>query len=84
MARRNKNRNTATAATFKSKFTAPTPGLEYVHFTHRNIKVASEFGIVRRKLARHIVSKDKDDMGSKAMEEMAHTTIVKPVEPIQE
>ena len=29
-------------------------------------------------------SKEKVDMGSKAMEEMAHPTIVKPVKPIRE
>ena len=84
MARINRNRNTAAAATPKSKFTAPTPGFEDVHFTHRNSIAAAEFGIVRRKLARHIGSKVKGAMGSKAMEEMAHPKIVKPVKPIRE
>ena len=84
MARRNSNRNSAAAATPKSKFTAPTPGLEDVHFTHRNSKLAAEFVIIRIKLARHIVSKDKDAMGSKALKDMAQTKIVKPIEPIQE
>ena len=84
MARRNSNRNTAAAATPKSKFTAPTSGLEDVHFTHGNRKSAAEFGIVGSKLVRHIVSKDKVAMGSKEMEDMAHPTIVEPVEPIRE
>ena len=84
MARRNSNRNTAAAATPKSKFTARTPGLEDVHFTRQDSKAAAEFGIFRSKLSRHIGSKYKSAMGSKAMEEMAYPTIVKPVEPIQE
>ena len=81
MARRNRKRNTA--ATPKIKFTAPKSGLEAVHFTHRDSKATAEFGIVRRKLARHIGSKYKGDMGSKAMEEMAHPTTVKRVKPIR-
>ena len=68
MDRRNRNRNTAAAATPKSTFTAPTLWIEYVHFTHGNIKAAAEFGIIRSKLARHIGSKDKYAMGSKATE----------------
>ena len=63
-----RNRNTAAAAAPKIKFTAPTPGLEDVHFTHINSKLAAEFVIIRIKLARHIVSKDKGAMGSKSME----------------
>ena len=83
MSTRNTNRKTADAATPKSIFMASTPGLEDVHFTHGNSKAAAEFRIVRSKLSRHIGSKDKGDMVSKAMEEMAHNTIVKPVEPKQ-
>ena len=67
MANGNRNRNTAAAETPKNKFTASTPGFEYVHFAHRNRKAAAEFGIVRIKLGRHIGSKYKDAMGSKAM-----------------
>ena len=67
MSRRNSNSNTAAAATPISKFTAPTPGLEYVHFTHGNNKAAEEFGIIRIKLFRHIGSKYKGVMGSKEM-----------------
>ena len=84
MAMRNRNRNTTAMATHKSKFMALTPGIEVVHFTHKNSKAAAEIGIVRRKLARHIDSKDKGDVGSKAMEDTAHPTIVEPVKPIQE
>ena len=83
MDRRNRNRNTAAAATPKSMFTAPTLWIEYVHFTHGNIKAAAEFGIIRSKLARHIGSKDKSDIGSKVMEKMSHPTIFKPSKPIQ-
>ena len=75
--KKNRNRNTAAAATPKSKFTAPTPGLEDVHFTHRNSNAETEFGIVSSKLTRHTGSKDKGAMGSKALEEMSHPTIVK-------
>ena len=82
MARRNRNRNTADAATPKRKFTAPTPGLEDVNFTHRNSKVAEEFDIVRSKLSRHIGSKYKGGMESKDIEYMGYPTIVKPVKPI--
>ena len=46
-------------ATPTSKFTAPTPGLEDVHFTQGNRKVVAKFGIVRIKLTIHIGSKDK-------------------------
>ena len=84
MARINRNRNTAAAATPKSKSMETTPELEFVHFTHRNSKAAAEFGIVRSKLARHIGSKDKGAMISKVMEEMSHPTIIEPVKPIQE
>ena len=84
MVRRKSYRNTADMATPKSKFTAPTPGLEDVHFTCQDSKAAAEFGIFRSKLSRHIGSRDNSAMGSKAMGEMAHPTIVKPVEPIQE
>ena len=84
MVRRKSYRNTADMATPKSKFTAPTPGLEDVHFTHRNIKAAVVFGIVRSKLSIHIGSKYKGDMGSKAMEYMEHPKIVEPVKPIRE
>ena len=83
MARINRNRNTAAAATPKSTFTAPTLWIEYVHFTHGNIKAVAEFGIIRSKLFRHIVSKDKGNMGSKAMDKMEHLTIFKPVKPIR-
>ena len=82
--KKNRNRNTAAAATPKSKFTAPTPWIEYVHLTHGNIKAAAEFGTVRRKFSIHIISKYKCVMGSNMMEEMAHPTTVKPVEPIRE
>ena len=51
-------------------------------FTHGNSKAAAEFGITKSKFARPIGSKDKGDMGSKAIEEMAHPKSVKPVEPI--
>ena len=68
MTRRNRNRNTVAAATPKSKSTAPTPGLEDVNFNHGNSKAATEFGIVGRKLSRHIGSKNKGDMVYKAME----------------
>ena len=83
MARININRNTTAAATPKSKFTAPTPGLEDVQFTHGDIKLAAEFRIIRGKLSRHIDSKDKGDMGSKLVDDVAYPTIVKPVKPIQ-
>ena len=83
-ARINRNRNTTSAATPKSKFTAPTSGLEDLYFTYGNSKLAAEFGIVRSKLARQIGSKDKGAMGSKATEEIANPAIVKPVKPIQE
>ena len=82
MARRTRNRNTAAASTPKINFTALTTELEDVHFTHWNSKPAAEFGIVKSKLVRHKVSKDKGDIGSRAMEEMAHPTIVKPVKSI--
>ena len=65
MARRNRNRNTAAAATPKSNFTAPAPGLEDVHFTHRNSKAAAVFGVVRKKFALPIGSKDKGYIGYK-------------------
>ena len=84
MARRNRTTNNAAAETPKSKFIVHTKGIEDVHFIHRNIKAAVEFGIVIINLARHIVSKDKDAMGSKALKDMAQTKIVKPIEPIQE
>ena len=67
MFRRNRNRNTTAASTSKSRFTAPTPGLEDMHFTHGNGKAAVEFGIVNSKLSRHIGIKEKGDMGSKVM-----------------
>ena len=41
MARRDRNRDTAATAKPKSKFSAPTLGLEDVYFTHGNIKVAA-------------------------------------------
>ena len=63
MARINRNKNTVGAATPKIKLTAPTPGLEDVHFTHGNRKAAAEFGIVRSKLSRRIDSKEKGAMG---------------------
>ena len=50
MARRNRNRNTAVAATPKIRLTTPTPGLEDVNFTHGNSKAPAEFGIIRSKL----------------------------------
>ena len=75
--------STASAETPKSKFKEPAPGLEDVHFTHGNKKASAEFGIVRSKLARHIGSKDKSDIGSKVMEKMSHPTIFKPSKPIQ-
>ena len=84
MAWRNRKMNTTTAATRKCKFTALKPGLKDVHFTHKNSRAAGEFGIVGRKITRHIGRKDKGTMESKAMEEMAHPIISKPVEPIQE
>ena len=84
MTRRNRSINTAAVATPTSNFTPPTPELEYVQFNHRNIKAAAEFGIVRRKLATHKRSKDKCDLWSKVMEDMAYPTIIEPVEPIQE
>ena len=58
---------------------APTPNIEYANFTDGNRKAAAEFSIVRIKLARHIGSKYKVAMGSKAMEEMEQSTIVKPI-----
>ena len=67
MTRRNRNRNTAAAATPQRKFAAPTPGIEDVNFTHGNRKATVEFGIVRSKFARHIGIKDKGVMGYKAM-----------------
>ena len=82
MCRRNRNRYTAAAEMPKSKFTATTPSLEDVNFTHKNSKAAEEFGIVRSKISRHTGSKYKGAMGSKDMEEMAHPTIIEPVEPI--
>ena len=51
---RNRNRNSAAVTVPISKFTAHTPGLEYVHFNNGNRKATSEFGVVRIKLARHI------------------------------
>ena len=75
MARRKSN--TTASVTSKSKFMAPTPWLEDVHFSHRNRNAETEFGIVSSKLTRHTGSKDKGAMGSKALEEMSHPTIVK-------
>ena len=84
MASRNRNRNTADMASPKINFTAPTPGLKYIYFTQGNIKASAEVGIVCRKLARHISSKENGVMGSKAMEEIAHLKIIELVKPIQE
>ena len=83
MARTNKNMNTAAGTTPKIKFMTPTPGLKDLNLTHVNIKQAEEFGIVRSKLSVHIGSKYKGYMGSKAMEQMAHSTIIEQVEPIR-
>ena len=66
----------------KIKFKSTTPGIEDVYFTHGNSTAAAEFGIFRRKLARHTVSKDKGVMGSKVMDNMAHPKIVEPIETI--
>ena len=74
MDRINRNRNTVAIETPKSKFNAPTPGLEDVHFIHNNGKTSAGFGIVRSKLSRNIGSKDKSDMGSKPIEDMLHPT----------
>ena len=72
MPRRNRNRNTMAAVTPKCKFMTTKPGLEDVQFTHGNSKAAAEFGIARKKLAKHICIKYKGGVGSKAMEEMVH------------
>ena len=63
MARRKRNRITAAAETNKSKFMAPTLGIEGVYFTHMNRKAVAEFGIIRSKLSRRICSKDKGAIG---------------------
>ena len=62
----------------RSKYTAPTPGLEDMYFTHGSNTVAAEFVVTRSRIARYIVSKDKGYLGSKAMDEMKLPTLKEP------
>ena len=62
----------------RSKYTAPTPGLEDMYFTHGSNTVAAEFVVTRSRIARYIVSKDKGYLGSKAMDEMKIPTLKEP------
>ena len=51
----------------RSKYTAPTPGLEYVYFIYGLNNAAGGFGVTRIRLARYIGRKDKGSLGSKLM-----------------
>ena len=71
----------ATVSLNKSDYTAPTPGLEYVYFTHGPNTTVPEFGVTQSRLARKIGSKDKGSLGSKAMEERKLPTLIDPTKP---
>ena len=53
----------ATASLTRRKYTAPTPGLQDVHFTHGSNTAAAEFWVTQSRLARYIVRKDKGYLG---------------------
>ena len=58
----------AAVSSTRREYTAPTPGLEDLYFTHGSNTVAAEFGVTRRMLTRYIGSKDKGSLSLKAME----------------
>ena len=58
--------DSAVASLTRSDYIVPTPGLEYVYFTHGSNTVAAEFGLTRSRLARYIGRKYKGSLGLKA------------------
>ena len=67
------------ASTSDTKFKAPTPGLEDVHFTNRTSMAAAEFSKVQSKLSRHVGSKAKGAMGAKAIMNLANPNLAEPI-----
>ena len=70
------------ASTLDTKFKAPTPGLEDVHFTHGTSMTAAIFSEVQLKLSRYMESRPIGAMGAKAIMKLANPTSAPPIEPI--
>ena len=65
------------------KFKSPTPGLEYMKFTHRTSMAAAEFSEVQSKLSRYVGSKVKGAMGAKVIMNLTNPNLTEPIPPIR-
>ena len=74
----------AAVSSTRSEYTASTPGLEDLYFTHGLNTMAAEFGVTRSRLAIYIGSKEKGSLGSKAMEEMKIPTLAELTKPAKQ
>ena len=74
----------AAVSSARSKYTAPTTGLEDVYFTHGSNTAVAEFGVTRSRIIRYIGIKDKGSLVSKAMEEIKLPTLIDPTKPAKQ